>query len=81
MKYKAERYKLICKNCGEIYFDYEGSDVLDQIVTECSKCGSRVLEKRDLNFIDTAKMKFKKMLKPKKQLLYIEKLSDKLIEA
>lgn len=71
MKYRVEKYKLICKGCQEIYYvDYEGSDVLDkdyfdQIVTECSKCGSRVLEKRDLNFIDTAKMKFKKMLKPK----------------
>ncbi len=72
MKYKVERYKLICKNCGEIYyFDYEGSDVLDrdyfdQIVTECFKCGSRVLEKHDLDFIDIAKMKFKKILKQKK---------------
>lgn len=46
-----QKYKQICKNCGETYyFDYKGSDVLgkeyfDQVVTECTKCGSRNFEK------------------------------------
>lgn len=47
MKMIIQKYKQICKECGEVYyFDYEGSDALDkdyfdQVVTECAKCKAR----------------------------------------
>lgn len=62
-----QKYKQICKECGEVYyFDYEGSDALDkdyfdQVVTECTKCGSRDFEKVDLNLLDKTKLKFRKL--------------------
>lgn len=69
MKMIIQKYKQIYKNCGETYyFDYKGSDVLgkeyfDQVVTECTKCGSRDFEKVDLNILDKVKIKFKKLIK------------------
>ena len=57
-----------CKNCGEVYyFDYEGPDALgkdyfDQVVTECTKCGSRDFERVDLNLLDKTKLKFRKLI-------------------
>lgn len=72
MKMIIQKYKQICKNCGATYyFDYKGSDVLgkeyfDQVVTECTKCGSRDFEKVDLNILDKVKIKFKKLIKMEK---------------
>ena len=68
MKMIIQKYKQICKECGEVYyFDYEGSDALDkdyfdQVVTECTKCGSRDFEKVDLNLLDKTKLKFRKLV-------------------
>ena len=62
MKMIIQKYKQICKDCGEVYyFDYEGT-YFDQVVTECTKCGSRNFEKVDLNILDKTKLQFRKLI-------------------
>ena len=54
MKMIIQKYKQICKDCGEVYyFDYEGTDALgkdyfDQVVT--------------LNILDKTKLQFRKLI-------------------